>query len=152
MTLNPIDKLKNKLAEPAYTVMTDTDVAIAFRMPGSGADILHNIDVGALERYLAAEGILLTLRDEATTGKSNNANATEVAKELIALVDSANINTFDIHHARANAGLLILKSASIISNVQYAAIVALGVARQTIWQEIGMSNGTADDVMRVRKL
>jgi len=150
--MTTLDSLRARLALTPYDVMTDAQVATTFGAPGSGADVLHNIDVGALERYLASEGILLTLRDEAASGGSGNAQVTAVAREMVALIDSANVGTFDIHHPRAQGGLLVLVNAALITAAQHAAITALGVTPQTIWQEIGVPHGTADDVMRVRSL
>jgi len=149
-----LSKLKTELAKPDYTLMADPDVAAAFRVPGSGGNILHDISVGELERYLASEegDILLALRDEALTGGSNNPVATATARKLVALIDSPNVDAFDIHHTSAAMGLSALESVNIISDVQHAAITKLGTTQQTIWQEIGIPNGTADDVMRARTL
>jgi len=147
-----LSKLKTEIAKPDYTMTSDSDVATAFHVPGSGVDIQHNINVGALEKYLAAEGALITLRDEASSVSPSSASAAGVAQEVVALIDSANVGTFNIHHPRAQAGLTMLVNASLLTAAQHIAITALGITQQTIWQQIGMPNGTADNVMRARAL
>lgn len=144
--------LKAELLLPAYDGMTDAAIASAINQQGSGADVLHDIDVGDLERYMAAEGILTILRDLAAPGATGDASAIAVARELIALFDSVNVNQFNVHHPRAVAGLAVLEAAAIISTAQHAAINALGITAQTRGQEIGVGLVTIDDITRARTL
>lgn len=144
--------LKDKISIAPYSGMSDVAVSDSFNAAASGNDVLHSINVGALERYLASEGILTALTDEAASGGSGDASVTSVARELVALVDSSNVDTFDIHHPRAQGGLSVLAGFGLISAAQKGEITALGVTQQNIWQEIGMPSGTTDDVMRARTL
>jgi len=150
--MSKVALLKDELAKPTYADTSHIDAALAINTPGSGADVLHGIEAGDLERYLAAEGIFLGLRDEADTGVSGDAVLTGVARELVAIVGSVNIKTFNIHHPRAMAGLDKLVAATVISPDQKNAIIALGTTAQTIGQQIGVGTVTADNVMRARTL
>lgn len=154
MAVSILNKLKNELALQSYAGLSYIAASNAINEPNSGAEIVHDIDVGDMERYLASEGILLKLRDKAVSGKSGDAMVTNVTRELVALVDSPNVRRFNIHNARAQEGLTVLTNATppIITAPQREAITALGKTAQTRGQEIGVGAVTPDDVMRARTL
>ena len=96
----------------------------------------HDVDVGALERLLAAEGVLIALRDYAAGGADPTAQ--QACREMLALFDSINVSEFNILHPRAQAGLDALQAAGLLTAAQRQAAEALAVTPRTRGEELGL--------------
>ncbi len=142
-----LDTLRAELSDDplgvGYAGMTNLQVAQAINTE-SRIEYM-DVEVAVLERYLAAEGALLPIRDAAASGHV-------VAREFVALIDSINVDAFDVRHPRAMAGLDRLVTDGLLSQTQRDAIVALSERAISRAAELGIGTVTADDVMRARSL